>query len=70
VLILLNIIGAVHPSLWYYLGGKYYDSFNGLTALNVLEYLLQIVYLGLCIYFVYFLSQLSSEKIKTPSLGE
>lgn len=70
VLILLNIIGAVHPSLWYYLGGKYYDSFNGLTVLNALEYLLQIVYLGLCIYFVYFLSQLSSGKIKTPSLEE
>lgn len=70
VLILINIIGAVIPSLWYYLGGKYYDSFSGLTPLNILEYILEIVYLGLCIYFVYFLSQLSSGKIKTPSLGE
>ncbi|MBA4851478.1 hypothetical protein [Emticicia sp. BO119] len=70
LMILLNIIGAVHPSLWYYLGGKYYDSFIGWNMLNVLEYLLQIVYLGLCIYFVYFLSQLSSGKIKTPSIGE
>ncbi|RYU93962.1 hypothetical protein [Emticicia agri] len=70
LLILLNIIGAVHPSLWYYLGGKYYDSFNGWNFLNVVEYLLQLVYLGLCIYFVYFLSQLSSGKIKTSALDE
>lgn len=70
LMILLNIIGAVHPSLWYYLGGKYYDSFSGLSLLNVLEYLLQLVYLGLCSYFVYFLSQLSSGKIKTSALGE
>jgi hypothetical protein len=69
-LILINIIGAVIPSLWYYLGGHYYDSFIGLSPLNILEYTLEIAYLALCIYFVYFLSQLSSGEIKTPSLDE
>ncbi len=70
LMILLNIIGAVQPSLWYYLGGKYYDSFSGLNPLNVLEYLLQIIYLALCIYFVYFLSRISAGKIHSASLDK
>lgn len=70
VIILLNIIGAVQPSLWYYLGGKYYDSFMSFTPLNVVEYLLQVVYLGLCVYMVYFLSQLSSDNVRKPSFDK
>lgn len=63
LMIALNVVGSVHPSLWYSLGGKYYDSFSGLHLLNVLEYVLQYVYLALCIYFVYFFSQISAGKI-------
>jgi hypothetical protein len=70
VMILLNIIGAVQPSLWYYLGGKYYASFSGFSILNAVEYLLQIVYLALCIYMVYFLSRLSRNDVRKPSLDE
>jgi len=64
LMILLNIIGAVQPSLWYYLGGKYYDSFGSLSYLNIVEYSLQIVYLGLCIYFIHFLSRISTDEVK------
>ncbi len=70
VMILLNIIGAVQPSLWYYLGGKYYDSFSGFTLLNAVEYFLQLAYLGLCIYLVYFLSQISTSNVIKPALDE
>ena len=64
LIILLNVIGAVQPSLWYYLGGQYYDSFGSLSPLAMVEYILQITYLVFCIYFIHFISQILTDNLK------
>ncbi|WP_259014123.1 hypothetical protein [Emticicia fluvialis] len=64
LMILLNITGAVQPSFWYCLGGAYYNSFGSLSLMNWVEYCLQIVYLGVCIYFAYFINRISGGEVK------
>ncbi|WP_337043598.1 hypothetical protein [Emticicia sp. 17c] len=68
LMLLLNIIGAVQPSLWYTLGGEYYDSFSTLTPLHWVEYTLQLVYLALCVYFVRFLTMIGSGEIEANNI--
>ncbi len=53
VLIVLNIIAAIHPSLWYSLGVGFYGGFKGFTSLMWTDYGLQWIYILLSVYLVF-----------------